>query len=423
MDHISPRPARGDGGWFSLRLRTSFTASQALVGNGLGKVDAFKTEVVGMFWSGIAALKLRVAPKVCFRCDNMAALGVASGAFQAIAVPVVQALRSIHMCVAVEAGNAPSYLHVKGHAGDVANELADSLADMAARGSTDSGPFSIRLHDWFVDAGRPFQWATHATWSNNCRSQAPDFCEGVISWDRLTPELRCDPMDAIQPFSMQRCDRRVAGSPLHESCDVQMFVGHRRPTRLQAGKGVLPQAVLYLSFLRGLRLFAPRTFDEFSYGPSGTLCQRRNSASTRGDYLGVPESWKSHSVLAWVEPSISEGHQVTDHMAVVASIRVAVTCDPTLSSHRKLSVDQNAMFDPANKVDGMPELSWDIGAREHCEVITRYLQHELVSNFPMEERRLGTDYFSAHTTGLHQVLCSLRNKMRRRCQALTWARL
>ena len=115
-------------------------AFSRLSGDILGETNAFKSEVVGMIWAAVAALQMRVAGKVTFRCDNLAALGIAEGTCRAGEVPIVQPLRCMHLCVSAEAQVRPKYEHVKGHEGDPANELADALADAACKNCNESGP-------------------------------------------------------------------------------------------------------------------------------------------------------------------------------------------------------------------------------------------------------------------------------------------
>ena len=181
--------------------------------------------------------------------------------------------------------------------------------------------------------------------------------------------------------------------------------------------------------LRSLRAFLPSTFDEFSSGPSGTICQRRNSEFGRGGFLGIPESWKEHALHAYVEPSISAGHQVVDHLAVVCHGQVHMAVDPTRQPRRRLRIDQKQLFDPANRalvqgiVASIPDIPWSISVHEHCSILTSHLQSQLSLHFPPPQRGMRADYFGEDTVALHRTLCSLRNEYHRQCHALKLARL
>ena len=570
-------------------------AFRALPSDVVGSLDAFKAEIGGLFWAAVAVYQLHPAGDICFRCDNISALGVAQGCCQALQVPIVQATRALHLGLAVGNRSCPSYEHVRGHSGDPANELADALAEFAAHRGRDSGPFMLGLDGWFVENGLVFQWAVHAQWVKSHPCHGPGFHDGVLAWDRSIPSLSGDPMQVIEPFLPQLTPSSHAKEV--SSCLAMRLATFNCLSAIDAGQGAQPEAVLkqtgrakllalslgraricmaglqesreskgvaccgtfqrlisgadkdgnygtelwfdtarpfgwtgdkpqFLSrshfsvifgcptflivrlshcildamilvghaphrahaegtrvawwttvtarcaavdhggpwllmldanarvgsrmsaqiggrdrddedcsglwmheLFRQLRLFAPSTFDEFSVGPSGTVCQRRNLQFARGDFLGIPEGWKGGRLCAFTDPEISAGHRLIDHVAAVVAVEVPVVLDSTKRRVCSMRVDHKAMFTAEGKqvvqqiVDSIPDVGWDVNVHEHCAVITKHLQSGLCEHFPVRERRMRADYFSEHTNRLHQTLCTLRNQLRRREQALRWTRL
>ena len=180
--------------WGSLRAFVDVDASI------VGSVDAYVAEIAGAFWAAVGALQLRVSCPLRFRCDNLAALGVASGANAHADVPIRVAMRALHQCISVRLGGAPCYEHVRGHVGDQQNELADGLAKYAACHGLESGPFQLDLVRWFANGGGAFHWVTHAVWSRSYSSFGPSFEDGILAWDRHAPGLKVPAIEVIQPF-------------------------------------------------------------------------------------------------------------------------------------------------------------------------------------------------------------------------------
>ena len=563
----------------------------------IGDPDAFKAEVVGMFWAAVCAVQTRSHNRVCFRTDNIAALGIASGSCRHADATFLHATRALHQSIAVSSFHPPLYLHVRGHMGDAANELADALADWASERQQESGPFTISLAQWLACQGAAFRWVAHACWSKAHSYEGPGYTEGVLQWNRQMPGLSVPPEDVLKPFlpaprveissvvckshlnmnvatynclsikenqvpltmpvpnplrevgrakllaaslrasnvhlagiqesregpGCHSCGsfcRLATGSDGHGNYGVELWVELEqpfawidgRPARLQASDFIIihscptslrarlshaafqatilvahaphrahteevrckwwasllsrcasldigdPWIILadancrlgsmpsehvgtwcrddedvsgmwFHKMLEALRLFAPNTFEAFSQGPMGTIQQKRNASFARGDYVGVPLSWKSHHVCAFTDPSISAGHQVIDHIALVVRIRAEVVMADTPPRPRASVIDAQATLDPANHevvkaiIDDIPEVPWHVNVHEHCAILTSHLQRKLADRFPLTQRRFRADYFTQRTQDLHRLLCKRRNKLRYRCQALRFTRL
>ena len=576
--------------WGSLKTMTDICQGIA------GPLDAFQAEIVGIFWAGVAVMQLHAHQAVYFRCDNQAALGIAEGIFQHANLPVLQATRALHQYVSIRARYPPAYVHVHGHCGDTANELADALAQYAANVECESGPFSLDLPQWFQQEGKAFGWAAHALWSRACQVEGPQFEHGILVWDRQQPALCVPPEEVLEPFMPSCKDQQdrpmkcssflclgvatynclsiidkdkalqtqsvlrqvgraklLADSLSHEKvhlagiqetrqssgcyrcgsfgriasgwdCEgnfgVELWydseasfawmqerpvflhqanftVLHATPTSLivklshQAFEatilvahaphrahteqmrsawwtallakcasfddggawivladancrlGSLPSdsigswarddedlSGMYLhTLMERLRLFVPTTFEDHTSGPPGTVYMKRSSMLARGDYVGLPLDWKTQQVHAYTAPSVSSGHQVLDHIAVVAQARVEIPAQWSPAKLKRCSTDAHALLEPSNQsavrhiIARIPAVPWTVSVHEHCAVLIKHLQQELSAAFIVQQKKFRADYFSTRTKSLHSMLRAKRGKLRHRCQALRWTRL
>ena len=175
--------------------------------------------------------------------------------------------------------------------------------------------------------------------------------------------------------------------------------------------------------LKDLRLHLPSTFQEFMYGPGGTLFVKRNQALARSDYVATPCCWKQQQQAAWVSSKVSSGHRGLDHWAAVVSVsRVSFTGRGKKA--RDPCIDPAALRDPRNQTEiesviaATPFCGWQVNVHEHVATVVGHLQRELCARFPLTARRPRASYLSEETFALHQSLVVIRSSLKRRNWAL-----
>ncbi|CAE7234995.1 unnamed protein product, partial [Symbiodinium sp. CCMP2592] len=175
---------------------------------------------------------------------------------------------------------------------------------------------------------------------------------------------------------------------------------------------------IFHTLLRRCEVWLPSTFDGSFTGHGGTLVQKRSGALARNDFVGLPCKWCNLEVQGRVEASISAGHVVVDHFAVL------------VQAHRRpraAKIDSQALLDPANadKVSRIlaevPDVPWDINVHDHSAVLVDSLYRQLAYAFPLSARRLSKHYFSADTAAAHERTCRLRHALRWRMVAYSGA--
>ena len=185
---------------------------------------------------------------------------------------------------------------------------------------------------------------------------------------------------------------------------------------------------LFRSLLVDLGCWLPSTFASTAQGPGGTLYQRRSREWVRSDYAAIPQEWSLKRCVAWVEPSISAGHQCLDHLAVAVSccLLSPVQVRPGAKARR---IDVDAMSHPENRhvVDHIlstaPQVSWDVDASEHVAALVDHVYRGLAAHFPQARRPMRGTHFSDLTQRLHGSVAALRHSIRTRDEAYRKAML
>ena len=85
------------------------------------------------------------------------------------------AARCFHLAVAARGGAGVRYAHVRGHAGDPANELADGLAGLGAAGRSNVGILHFDIFSWLSDDALAARWLPHAILSSSRPASAADY--------------------------------------------------------------------------------------------------------------------------------------------------------------------------------------------------------------------------------------------------------
>ncbi|CAE7253055.1 unnamed protein product [Symbiodinium sp. CCMP2592] len=166
---------------------------------------------------------------------------------------------------------------------------------------------------------------------------------------------------------------------------------------------------LFHALLRKCDVWLPSTFSECFSGHGGTLMQKRSGAFARNDFVGLPMLWRQSGVTGRVEPTISAGHVIVDHLAVLASCSLRLVSPPCRAGGKR--IDAAALLNPENSdkvrqvLLSVPPVPWDTNINDHAAVLVDSLYVGLVDKWPLgacasttlprpRQRRIGTLAFS-----------------------------
>ena len=176
--------------------------------------------------------------------------------------------------------------------------------------------------------------------------------------------------------------------------------------------------------LQSLQLFMPCTFLEYVWGSSQTLVQKRNLEWSRSDYIAIPAEFKNSSISAWTDHSVSAGHGIVDHVALMTQIDFRCQIGKRRAEPHCTKIDPEALCDPKNHeairdiLWSMPSHDWETSVHEQAADMVDHMYVQLSSAFPVPRKRMRNACFSERTGSLHASLCSARRQARMRRWAL-----
>ena len=176
---------------------------------------------------------------------------------------------------------------------------------------------------------------------------------------------------------------------------------------------------LFHKLLLELDAWLPATFCHTMFGSGGTLRQKRSGEFDRSDFVAVPSIWRSCTCQAWVEPHISAGHVLVDHLASILTLEVSLQRRNKAASRAK-RIDVAALADPANDavvgqiIQTAPRPDWVVDASEHAALLVDHLYRGLSTTFPVQCKRMRKGYLSEQSEALHRIVASLRHSVRER---------
>ncbi|CAE6916088.1 unnamed protein product [Symbiodinium sp. CCMP2592] len=387
---------------------------------GLGP-DAYDAEVVGLLFAALAIVQLPVVGEVLVRSDNISALQGVQGLAQMWSSLLCEVARCVHASLQILVSHRLSYEHVLGHAGDVANELSDALALL---GSTRPGPvvFHCPWEALFQSGALLAKWLPHYCMVRLRPAELPSVRSQVMSWSRDPGTCTWSPEQAMAPF--MRAFPTGASGHCKASGRLSCVLASFNALSLLDGADEEDEAgFLFHELCISLDAWIPATFPGCMFGDGGTLCQRRNGAFARSDYICLPTGWREGCFRARVDSAISAGHRGVDHFATVVELELLLAGQASLRN-RARRLDARAIGDPANQaavasiICSAPRPGWDRDVSEHAAELVEHLYTGLVSQFPLQKRPLRVPYFSDATIALHRAVAMLRHAVRTRRLAL-----
>ncbi|CAE7931567.1 unnamed protein product, partial [Symbiodinium necroappetens] len=477
-------PATGKAGWGVVVSfqGTSGSSPGQFVGCIFGHIaasdhtvplSAYVAEVCALWWASVAALQMPTPGPIIFRADNIAALNGVQGCDAMPGAPVCAAARAFHFSVGAGTSRQVSYVHVHGHQGDPANEMADAIANLGAGGETLSSPCRLEMGFWLREDAAAARWLPHVMLSQAVPSQLSPLRQDVFTWNMRQPEARLSAAQIMRPFT-RPLQGRARANPQSARAFVCRFVTYNALSLLDPGETAAGRSLLVMlltvaivrprdssggqnqlgyaellpvstsigdhqcdqqdsagsdfhGLLKDCQSWVPATFAQHMEGRGGTLLQKLNNELQRGDYVAIPAGWHQWSVRSWVDPAVTSGHAAPDHFASVVECHFAWA-----GGSKKLPparIDPAALLDTANhgRVEGIlqaaPPVSWDTNVSDHASILAEYLYTSLAEAFPLKARRMRLSFLSAETSTLHAHAAALRHALRGRLEALRLARL
>ena len=163
-------------------------------------------------------------------------------------------------------------------------------------------------------------------------------------------------------------------------------------------------------------IWAPATWTRCQQGPGWTYVQRRNGATSRPDFVLLPQSWQMGSVVAWTEPAITAANMVIDHVATLVDVHVQLRCGAGNTREVAQRIDVSALVHPDNRatLEGIlakaPRPSWEVSAHTHTAQVAGYLQTALATAFPRPRSRPLHPFLSETAWDLQHQVARLRRK-------------
>ncbi|CAE7243636.1 unnamed protein product [Symbiodinium sp. CCMP2592] len=168
---------------------------------------------------------------------------------------------------------------------------------------------------------------------------------------------------------------------------------------------------------RHFDLWLPSTWPDVHPGPSGTYVQKRNGATSRLDYVCLPQSWRSSQVSSWVDPTIHAGQPVVDHIAVLASVTAVLSFSAGARQSATPRLDVQAMLAPegrkriADILGRAPAIPWSVCPDAHAAQLVAYVQRELRAAFPKPCVVRRHAYLTDATWACHTAVARLRRQL------------
>ena len=162
--------------------------------------DAHLAESTGLFWAAVSTFQLRTRTPFVFESDCQSALLSVEGRHATRDHPLCQAAKALHAALAFHVGEPSAFHWTPGHAGLVANELADALARRGAFCDFPAAPFQVDLAMWLSPPREAVRWIPHVFWALKFPQAAPGSTLGMLCWADRLPDLGREPSQVIVPF-------------------------------------------------------------------------------------------------------------------------------------------------------------------------------------------------------------------------------
>ena len=169
----------------------------------------------------------------------------------------------------------------------------------------------------------------------------------------------------------------------------------------------------FLQFLKETALFAPSTYEELHDGETTTWRSPANGTSSRCDYLLLPLTWKAGSLQTFAMPTLDSGTSGEDHVPLGGDFWVFVqTC---FRKGKNKSFDrQKIQKDTGGKLslifETPPCIDWSVDVDVHAAQLTKWVQDQLVENYPATGVRRKKSYISDSTWALRMERIGCRKE-------------
>ena len=174
------------------------------------RADPYLAEIAGLLWSAVAVIQMRFFGRVVFRCDCLPAIHGVSGRSGLKPHALCTVARALHAVLVPLLRECPHYLHVKGHAGDFANELADGLATWSIKEGRALRTMRLCGDIWQEKEGAAMRWVPHSFLHARFPGAVPALDDGALCWSLMPTPVLCDADTLLRPL-FDRQPRTVEG--------------------------------------------------------------------------------------------------------------------------------------------------------------------------------------------------------------------
>ncbi|CAE7564448.1 unnamed protein product [Symbiodinium necroappetens] len=340
-------------------------------------INAFGSEIVGLFWAAVAAFQLPFSGRVIFRCDNQAALGIAAGH------------AALYSCIPGEDMGVQSGMY--GHVGRVA--LLD--ASLKAEGVFVAGLQETRTPEGQLASKNYHRYCAGCLdkkvygieiWVGTFAGHPTAF---RLAWWKATADL-CMAFSSALDWVFLVDANCSLGSTVSRSVGA-----HLAEEEDEAGEA-------FHSLLHSCGTWVPSTFSDSFSGDGGTLVQKRSSTLARRDFVALPLAWRDCVSRGYVSPAVNAGHSVPDRFAIVIHVELDVGGRPATRPSPR--IDGEALLLPQNSaaveavLSALPVVPWDTNVNDHISVLTDALYRGLANRFPRQRRRMRQGFLSEETS-------------------------
>ncbi|CAE7826897.1 unnamed protein product, partial [Symbiodinium necroappetens] len=174
--------------------------------------------------------------------------------------------------------------------------------------------------------------------------------------------------------------------------------------------------------LHSLRLWVPSTHEACHSGLSFTWASPGQGATSRIDFILIPEEWPALPASSTVLHDVDFGQTGVDHFAVRLDLTVNVRGRKGPRFPRQ-AIDVKKIREPEAAptvraiCESVPDVPWTTDAHTHCDIITRHLTTNLAKAFPRPAKIKKQPFFSDTTWTLRQQRVSLRKRIH---QGIAW---
>ncbi|CAE7843801.1 eif3k [Symbiodinium necroappetens] len=164
--------------------------------------------------------------------------------------------------------------------------------------------------------------------------------------------------------------------------------------------------------LAEMKCFLPCTFAAFQRGETHTYVQKRNKKHCRPDMIGIPISWHTNAVRAWVAAEIHVALATQDHYATCVTVDLEMALPVSAKKGAPKKVTPELICDPHNQ-SAIKEVPWAVSSHAHAAIVVKHLQDGLGALATTVRSRPHQPYITDSTWQLQRAVTGWKRSLRR----------